>query len=89
MEEPMKKYGPLCLIYGLPALVVVMLLWSTYREVRQQKGNQALIAAIKRIDVKTVTILLDQGVDANTWETEQPHSLSFSAWKQAGGPLTH
>ncbi len=53
------------MIAGLLILIAVPL-GLTWREVRQERLNQALIAAIKRNDTNSVTSLLEQGADANT-----------------------
>ena len=48
----------LLLLVGVPA-------WLTYRAVRQERLNRALIAAIKHNDTKDVLTLLQEGADPN------------------------
>jgi hypothetical protein len=54
----------------LLALMITFLLialpgWSVWRAVRQERMNQALIAAIRRNDTRAVLSLLFDGADAN------------------------
>src|SRR5262245_19994140 len=49
----------------IPAIFIVCLAWLTYAQVRQERLNRALIAAIKRYDAPAVVSLLQQGADAN------------------------
>lgn len=57
-------------IIGLP----VCLVW---REYQLHRLNHALIAAIRRVDPKAVTSLLDQGADANAIDRYE----DFRAWR--------
>jgi ankyrin repeat protein len=61
-----KRVAVFCLLLtvGLGVIFVV----ATLRQVRQEQLNQALIAAVKRIDVPTVFTLLKNGADANARE---------------------
>ena len=69
-----KRFGLVFLL--LLAVLVGSLGWLTYREIRQEKLNRALIAAIKQDDTETVLDLLDQGANPNARE-EAPQHLSL------------
>jgi hypothetical protein len=60
----------------LLAVVIAVPLGLTWRQVRQVRLNQALVAAVKRNDDQDVVTLLKQGADPNCRD-EPPHQFSF------------
>lgn len=64
---------PLCLL----ALLIGVLGWLTWREVRQERLNRQLIDAIKQEDTTTALSALKQGADANARDEKQ----TLPAWK--------
>lgn len=52
-------------VLGLVVLVIALPIWPLYRQIRQERLDQALIAAIRRNDARTVAALLSQGAAAN------------------------
>lgn len=53
--------------------------WLTYREIRQERLNRSLIAAVKQNDTSAVLALLNEGADANAHDMR---ATSTSLWKQ-------
>src|SRR5437773_1880504 len=54
-------------LFGVPA-------WVTWRAVRQERLDSALIAAIKHNDTQAVVYLLRHGADVNAWQP--PYGVS-------------
>ena len=61
---------------SLLAVLLGSLVWLTYREVRQEKLNRALIAAIKHNDTSAALTLLAEGADPNSRD-EPPQHISL------------
>src|SRR5689334_17971778 len=72
----------LLLLVGLPA-------WLTYRAVRQERLNRALITAIKKNDTKTVMMLLDQGADANAQDEQGDPRPFWRIWLDSFSVRSH
>lgn len=68
-----KRIGLLFLL--VPVILFGSLGWLTYRQVRQENLNRALIVAIMHNDTSAALALLDQGADPNTRD-EPPQQVS-------------
>lgn len=71
----------LLLMAGLAAILGV----ATWREVRQNQLNQAMIKAVRRKDAPTVVTLLKHGADANAREG---NTIRISLWSLLRNRLT-
>ena len=67
-------------LFTLTVLLGIVAIPSSFvwREYRQERRNQALIAAIKRNDTKAVLHLLDEGADANARDQA---NRKFDGWQ--------
>ena len=74
-----KRFGRVFLL--MLAVLVGSLGWLTYREVRQERLNRALFAAIQNNDAVTAIALLERGVDANARDTGNRHLSLLDHWK--------
>jgi ankyrin repeat protein len=66
--RPKAKKRTLLFTFLLLAVLIGLPVWSIYRQVRQERLNHALIAAIKHNDPEQVFSLLAAGADSNTWD---------------------
>src|SRR5579862_7906409 len=78
----MRRHRPkkIALLFaGLFLTIAAVPVWLTWRQIRQDRLNQALIAAVKRSDASVVIRLLQQGADADT--IDKPHE-NLSVWQR-------
>ena len=79
--ESRKRYKRI----GLPFLLVLAVLagslgWLTYRQIRQDKLNRMLIAAIKQNDLRGVSTTLEQGASPNAAEMPADTRPFWKQW---------
>lgn len=60
---------PVLLAVGVLGLLVATFLWWVWRDVRRQRLDRALIAAVNHIDAKSVVVLLDSGANPDASDT--------------------
>jgi ankyrin repeat protein len=81
----MKKNTRKLLSVGLliPVLFLAVLFTLSYLHVRREQWNNALIAAVKRQDVRAVSRLLDEGADPNTKDIPYVSPTNLLDWLKA------